>query len=464
MGATTPGALLCGLIVSQQPAERPTEVWLDLEGDPEPHGLQLIDTSYDDDAPTPAAIGGRECYVVGPGQSWFRLQVDPAFMGGDDEADVTLSIDYFDNGTGPIQFAYDCADTQRLVGGQWATEFPRCRAATEEWRTLRLCLPRARFRRHQNGADLAVGRHSGGAPQYLYLTRIGITRAFLDVKATPPAVCIDDAFAARLTITARGPDGEPAADGTQIDLLCEQGIVAATVTTTDGAATGEVTVDRECGEARVEVTSPWSAREVRLPVLEGSGGVVEVRCPLLDFEQYGAGDEVVTKQRPADAKVNGVVIDERRHKGKAALRLDYAFPGQTGDAILPVDKHLAGYVRGFELYAVTELNWPPEFRFYVEDASGESFVFAAQLPQKEGEWLRYWAPFLDPLTPAYGGDENQRLDQPLFLREVGLAARSTHKLAPGTIDLDDLCAITWLGRSEVPDDAEIVREIYPAPD
>ncbi len=464
MGTTTLAALLCGLAVSQQPAERPEEIWLDLQGDPEAHGLQLIDTSYNDDTPALAATGGRDCHVVGTGQSWFRLQVDPAFMGGDAEADVTLSIDYFDNGTGPIQFAYDCADTQRLVGGRWATEFPRCRTGTEQWRTLRLCLSRARFKRHQNGADLAVGRHSGGVPQYLYLSRISLTRAFLDIEAVPPAICIDDGFAADLTITARGPDGESAPDGTEIELLCEQGVVPATVTTNDGVATAKVTVDQECGEARIAATSPWSAREFRLPVLEGTGGVVEVRCPLLDFERHDAGDEVFLTKRPAEAELRATVIGDPTHSGKAGLRLDYAFPDQTGDAILPVDRDIAGYVRGFELYAVTALDWPPEFRFYVEDVSGESFVFAAQLPHKEGQWLRYWVPFLDPLTPAVGGDENQRLDQPLFLREAGLAARSTHKLAPGTIDLDDLSAITWLARSEVPDEAQIVRQVHPAPD
>jgi len=462
MPATTLSFLMCGMLVTQQPAKYPEGVWLDLEGDPEAHGLSLIDTSFDDDTPTPAVTGDRECHVAGPGQCWFRLQVDPALMGDDAEADVTLSIDYYDNGTDPIQFAYDCADTQRLVGGRWATEFPRCRRGTEEWRTLHLCLPRARFKRHQNGADLAVGRHGGA--QHLYLSRIGLSRAFLDIEATPPAICMDDGFAADLTITARGPGGEPAPDGTDIELLCEQGIVPATVTTRGGVGGAKVTVDRECGEARVEVRSPWSVREFRLPVLEGGGGVVEARCPVLDFEGYEPGEEVLLTKRPANAELRGTIVGDPVHGGKAALELEYTFPQETGDAIVPVDRDIPGYVRGFELYTITELEWPPEIRFQVEDASGELFVFAGQLPQREGEWLRYWVPFLDPLMPGSGGDGNQRLDQPLRLREAGLAARATHKLAPGTVNLDDFAAITWVARSEAPDGAEILRQIHPPGD
>ena len=453
--------LLLGSVVPQQPPDYTDGVWLSLEGEPESHGLALIDTSFGDDTATPTEIGGRKCHVVGVGQAWFRLRVDPAFLFGAKELDVTLEIEYYDNGPGPIQFAYDCADSRRLVGGMWATEFPRCRTGIEEWRTLRLCLARAAFRKRQNGADLGVGRHRGPPPQHLHLARIRITRAFLDIESTPPAICLDDGSSADLTITARGPDGGPAPDGTKVQLYCEQGTVPATLETKAGSCRAKVTVEGACGEARIEVRSPWSTREFRLPVLEGGGGVVEVRYPLVDFEDYAAGDKALLEKRPGGAEVSGTIIGERAHEGDIALRVDYAFPDDVGDATLPVHQQVPGYTRGFEAYGISQRDWPEELRFSVEDCTGEVFVFAGQLPQKGDEWLRYWVPLLDPLMPGQGGDGNQRLDQPLFLCETSVTARGSHKLAPGSIDLDDIGAIIWLSKSEVPEEATVIRQVHP---
>lgn len=136
----------------------PKLVEVSLETENREQGLTQID--HDDGRTAPAQIGGRECRVTQSNRSNVRyvyFVIDDSFK-WTTSMDVVVEVEYFDRGVGNFTLQFDAHDVTAPVGGAYKPSGDVVSLkGTNQWKTARFTLRRARFANSQNsGADFRI--------------------------------------------------------------------------------------------------------------------------------------------------------------------------------------------------------------------------------------------------------------------------------------------------------------------
>lgn len=103
---------------------------------------------------TYALLDGRSAarahYEEADAAAYFQFAVDPR-LGIEQDRDVTVSVEYFDEGRGSFYLEYDSAEDAASGEGVYAASSPVIFEDTGRWRTVRFELPGAHFRSRQYG-------------------------------------------------------------------------------------------------------------------------------------------------------------------------------------------------------------------------------------------------------------------------------------------------------------------------
>ncbi|MCE5267748.1 MAG: alpha-galactosidase, partial [Planctomycetaceae bacterium] len=133
----------------------------------------------------PVTIGGREAWRSLKGGMMYFLVTKQANQNGLTPK-VTLAIEYFDEGVGPVRVTYDSSDGAVQVDptrpGAWKKAGVFTLTDTKTWKTYRRDLPDAFFGSRCNAADIRLESVSPPAVASLKLTDLGTS----DTITLPP--------------------------------------------------------------------------------------------------------------------------------------------------------------------------------------------------------------------------------------------------------------------------------------
>ena len=147
-------------------------------------GLSLREHSVESEN-VPVTRGGRAAWASArhPPQApdsymMYWLVKFPEFRNGG-APKVTISVEYFDEGTGDFRICYDSSDRSVKAlphaPGAWKTAAVFKLTDTKTWKTIECTVPDALFEGRCNGADLRFDIHSGDARPAI--ASVKITRA-----------------------------------------------------------------------------------------------------------------------------------------------------------------------------------------------------------------------------------------------------------------------------------------------
>ena len=408
-------------------------------------GLKPIDTSAGDDQPVPGELQGTACFVTSPPESnWLRLLVEPP-LPKDHTGPVTIGIRYFDN-TGPIVMQFDSADTTRMAAGAWAWTPTIWRKGTRTWKTAYWTIEKPGFKHRELGSDFGITGQPNRGFDPLYIAEVTVTDAGVLLSTDVPGLALDDGRNAQVTARAFTPDGKPLPDGTKVEFSATLGDCHPTEAEAKaGEATTSFAPHSDEGEAIVRASCEFSAGRIALPLLQGSGGVQEIKWVAEDFEAEDAPDVSECYAAGAvDAYLE--VVPEAAHTGAFGAMVDYAHTGELPwlNAGVAREVPIPGALLGISFWAkLAETH--VEVRWGVHDVEGEHWVFLAEQKEKgEDGWARYACSTVDPYFP----NGNVVFDYPLQFHSVFLARAPWSTASGGTIMIDDIVASLLVAGSE----------------
>jgi len=437
---------LATLCVAQPPLAR---VYVK-DGQVVSEGLKPIDTTSWDDTPQVGEVEGVECFVNEGGNEWLRLVLDPAWP-QDYTGPATIGIRFFDGRpgerSGPLMMQFDSADPARLVNGAWAWTPPVWRAGSGRWLTAYWTIEKPAFRHRQLGADFGIsGKTNRGLPT-LNTAEVTVTRAGILLTADVEGLALGDRGVAHVTAKVFGPDGAPAPDGTLVTFAAALGMCDPTqVAVAGGTATTTFTPAGEMGEAVIQASCDFTAHEMRLPLVSGSGGVTEVDWVVSDFEHEGELP-VAGPHFTRDVKGTLAVLPEAAHSGENGAACEYeGVPGArwfSAGVEFPVQ--IPGVLRGVSFWAkCTEPN--TELRWTMLDQEEEEWTFSAPvLETGQNGWRRHGSSTVDPYFPT----DNALLDYPLTFGWASVIREPWSNAQQGTLYIDDIVARVMVAKSEV---------------
>ncbi|OPH55988.1 hypothetical protein BC351_29270 [Paenibacillus ferrarius] len=109
-----------------------------------------------------------------PGTLYLYMNVDDSFLYNNQDQDVYVTVEYFDQGNGSIALQYD-ADSAAFKSAPLFTY-----TNTNKWRTTTFKLSDAKFANRANGADFRIGIAGAGAPANntdLYVASVKVTKS-----------------------------------------------------------------------------------------------------------------------------------------------------------------------------------------------------------------------------------------------------------------------------------------------
>jgi len=413
-------------------------------------GLKPIDTSSWDDTPQVGEVEGVECFVNEGANEWLRLVLDPAWP-QDVTGPATIGIRFLDGHpgerSGPVMMQFDSADPARLVNGAWAWTPPVWRAGTGQWLTAYWTIEKPAFRHRELGADFGISGKTNRRYPTLNIAEVTVTRAGILLRGDVEGLALGDHGVAPITAQVFGPDGAPAPDGTLVTFAATLGTCdPAQVAVADGTAATTFTPAGEMGEAVIQASCDFTAHEMRLPLVAGSGGVTGVDWVVSDFEHEG-GTPRALPHLTRDVKGTMAVIAEAAHSGENGAACEYqGVAGATWfSAGVEVPVRIPGVLRAVSFWAKgTEPN--VELRWTMLDQEEEEWTFSAPvLETGENGWRRHGSSTLDPYFPT----DNALLDYPLIFGWASVIREPWSNAQQGTLYIDDIVARLIVAKSEV---------------
>ena len=428
-----PALLLSAYAAVAQPEVRRVSI---ARGEVVSEGLKPIVTSSWDDKFQVAEAGGAGCLAVAATNSWLRLVLDPAWP-KDWTGPATISVRYFDN-TGPVVMQVDSSDPRLMVNGAWSWTPPVWRGGTNAWVTSRWTIARAGFTHRQLGADFSITGLANRGRDTLFVAEVSVTRAGVLLSADVRGLALGDKQAAKITAKVSGLDGKPAPDGTRLAFASSLGeCTPADAMVADGQVTTSFSPEGQPGEAIIRASCECSTGEMKLPLVEGTGGVVEVDCPVEDFEAAKIGG-AVDVYRSATGEASVALVPEAAHSGLVGCAVTYAAKAGATWFNAGVDRDFVfpGAVLGTSFWAkCTEPN--VELRWSLFDSKDEHWTYPA-LVQETGPdgWTKYGSETLDGYFP----NRAAVLDYPLHFASVFVTRSPWSKAEKGTLFVDDISA------------------------
>jgi hypothetical protein len=278
----------------------PEGAWMRFDPAEEYHGL-----SYDSRAETESRVQYIEvegCWCIATeneaGQYYIDLVPEAnAIPPGSDILSVT--IEYLDNGTGPIVLQYRSEEMVSTPGGWQFIAAPEIwRRNTRTWKRHTWQIRDAAFANLVGGTRQFRLSSEGFGPtdRDLCVSFVGISRECLWLDAEPAALAADGQSISHVTITGRGAQGQPLPDGTEVRLHAARGTAPQTVTLTGGQTTFDFRASNRAGTGAV------------IAVL---GERVE-RCPIFLLAGQGTPQLQTRRFKPAEiadaVKVSGEAV------------------------------------------------------------------------------------------------------------------------------------------------------------
>jgi len=412
-------------------------------------GLKPIDTLSWDDTFQLTTVGGVECFAADRQNSWLRMRLDPAWP-QDATGPATIGIRYLDNkaagGGGPVVMQYDSSDPTRMVGGAWAWTPPVWRQGSGKWVTNYRTIEKPGFRGRELGADFGITGMTNRRWDTLYVAEVTVTRAGVLLSADVRGLALGDQQPAKIAAEVIAPDGSPAPDGTEVrfDAILGRCDPPQTVTE-DGAATTSFIPAGQEGEAIIQATTDFSAGELRLPLVQGTGGVTEIEWTVADFEAENAGE--VTRAYMAGGVTGSVeVTAEAAHAGTMGAAITYAREPDPDwfNAGVELEPQIPGALLGLSFWAkTTEPN--VELRWAIMDAGDEHWNYYAPVLETGADgWRRYGSSTVDSYFP----NRDAVLDYPLTFHSVYVTRQPWSKAEKGTLFVEDIVARLLVANSE----------------
>jgi hypothetical protein len=398
-------------------------------------GLVPIDTASWDDTFELTTMEGVECFALGAQNAWLRLRLDPPWP-QDDPGPATIGVRYLDDSSqddpGPVTLQFDSADPVRLVNGAWAWSPPAWRWGTRNWLTAYWTVEKPAFRGRELGADFSVTGQTNRGHDVLHIAEVSVTRAGVLLAADVRGLALGDDGRAQITARVFAVDGRPAAEGTPVTFGATLGSCEPSETeTTEGVARTEFLPGTEFGEAVVTAQCAFAANEMKLPLLQGTGGVTEVDWVVADFETEEEVAITTSYLRRATGDV--AVSPEAAHAGQAGAALTYECQVDATWATAGIRVPVA--IPGVPLQV--------EFRAKVSEP-GVELRWALALEGEAGDWQRRGSTTVDPFAPT--GD--CLAQYPLTFDSVLIARSPWAKAEKGTLVVDDIVARLLVSGSE----------------
>ncbi|MEN6549459.1 MAG: hypothetical protein ABFE07_25720 [Armatimonadia bacterium] len=413
-------------------------------GQPTIEGIRPIVTSSWDDKFQMGQTGGTEHFIVGADNSWLRLVLDPPWP-KDWTGPATIAVRYLDN-TGPVVMQVDSSDARLMVNGAWSWTPAAWRHGSGAWVVSRWTIAQAGFTHRELGADFSVTGLTNRGRDPLLVSEITVSRGGVVLTADVPGLALGDKSSAAVTAHLVGTDGQPVPDGTKVTFAATFGTCEpADTVTANGQATTRFMPEGRHGEAIVTASCEFSAGQMKLPLVEGTGGVAEIECPVEDFEAAKVG-ELVDVYRSRTGQATIALLPEAAHSGHVGAVVTYAAdPGVTWFNA-GVNRHFVfpGAVLGMAFWAkCSEPNL--ELRWSLMDANKEHWTFPA-LGQEAGQdgWRRYGSTTLDGYFPNL----DAVLDYPIHFAPIFVTRSPWSKADKGVLYVDDVVAKLLVARSE----------------
>jgi hypothetical protein len=396
-----------------------------------------------------ATVGGRECRATDKAnkQYYLDLNVDDRYLFNINQP-VRVTVEYFDEGKGFFALKYDSNDPTAPDRARSKFSEYVHRQDTRAWRTHVFKLPDARFANNAVGGNdfvltseaYVVGRDD------LCVAAVSVIVGGMQVSVSPPAVSADGKSGCQVDALVTGPLG-PVADGTQVAFAADRGTVTPSVPTQDGRATARFVGGAQPGEATITVRCGDDAESVVVPMLPGSGEVLDGKLVVLSFGD--ARGVAVTATTPGTAQRFAAPGTETRD-GRPAARLEYEFaePHEKGPQIhIRCLKPLPGLPRKIGLWVHGDNSWT-QLHAWLLDATGQVHNYCLGYLNFAG-WKLLEQPIGAPLWHA-GGKDDGVLHPPVRFLNLLIAPNYSTPEAKmkGAFHLQDLTVDTLVPASE----------------
>jgi len=265
---------MCMAVWAQQPAA-PGGAWMRFDPAEEYDGL-----SYDSRPETESRVQyieveKRWCIATENEAGQYYIDLIPAVEALPPGSDVlSVTIEYLDNGTGPIVLQYRSADTVSTPGGWQYLAAPEIwRRNTRTWKRHTWQIRDPAFVQLEGGSrQFRLSSEGFGPPDRdLYVTFVGISRECLALDAESTALAADGQSVSHVTLTARDAKGQPLPDGTEVRLHAARGTAPKTMTLTGGQATFEFRASNRPGTGGVIAVLGDRVERCTIHILPGKG-------------------------------------------------------------------------------------------------------------------------------------------------------------------------------------------------
>ncbi|NCO37673.1 MAG: hypothetical protein GW892_03095 [Armatimonadetes bacterium] len=434
--------------VQPEPIDPAKGVRVVLGAENEEHGLRQIDWEPEHKSRV-ATVGGRECRATDKANKQYYLDfnVDDRYLFNTDHP-VQVAVEYFDEGRSFLVLKYDSNDPTAPDRGRSKFSEYVYRQSTRVWKTHVFRLPDARFANAAIGGNdfvLTSEAYVAGRDD-LCVAAISVLIGGMQISVSPPAVSADGQTSCQVDALVTGPLG-PVEDGTQGTFATDAGTVTPSAEARGGKATARFVGAAQPGEATITVRCGDEAERAVVPMLSGSGEVLDGKLVVLSFGD--ASGVAVTATTPGTTQSFAAPGTEARD-GRPAARLDYQFtePHEKRPQIhIRRLKPLPGLPRKIGLWVHGDNSWT-QLHAWLLDATGQVHNYCLGYLNFTG-WKLLEQPLGAPLWHT-GGKDDGVLHPPIRFLELLIAPNYSMPEAKrrGAIHLQDLTMDTLVPVSE----------------
>ncbi|MFQ6132457.1 MAG: hypothetical protein ACE5R4_10510, partial [Armatimonadota bacterium] len=292
--------------------------WIELGEMEEPMGLSLEDRPQAEGLTRLAEVEGRPCRAtdIANRQFYMNFVAAPQFAAGGPNT-VAITLEYLDNGNGPIYLQYSSAPG----GFPYRMARPIRRTDTGEWKkaTWQVADPKLGT---ANGV-LEFRFHGEGwhTPDHeLYVASVRVTREVIRIEPTPSVLPADGESKSRVSLLALDPAGDPIPDGSEVAIRCLGATAPEAVQTIGGRAEFEITAGDAERTLRIKATHGGLTREASVYQVAGQGEIVP-------FTQICGADVIRSQLEPwGGNKTSMVISDPGDQEDPELVEMKFTFP------------------------------------------------------------------------------------------------------------------------------------------
>ncbi len=314
----------------------PEGVWIELGEIEEPLGLSLEDRPQAQGLTRLADAQGRPCRATDCASRHFYMNFVAAreFVAGGPDT-VAITLEYLDNGTGPIYLQY----SSRPGGFPYRMARPIRRTDTQEWKQATWQVSDPKFGTPDGVLEFRFHAEGWFTPDHeLYVASARVTREIIRIEPVPPVFAADAPSNSRVSLLALDLAGSPIPDGSEVAIRCLGAGAPEAVQTVGGLAQFEVTAGDAERTLRIEATHGELTRQGLLYQVAGEG-------PIVPFTQVCDADVIrrrVAAWRGAQGRV--VITDPAEQDDPELVEMKFLFPADatSRQAVVPLLEPILG--------------------------------------------------------------------------------------------------------------------------